>query len=104
MRRPETHRPPPPPLSPPAVLAERDVVLEERRQVVENDPGGPFDEQIRAALYLNHPYGHPVIGWQHEITPVVLGINLAGELCQVMIQARAGASKQITRGWLSGRR
>ena len=50
-----------------AVIAERDVVLEERRQVVENDPGGPFSEQRRAALYLNHPYGRPVIGWEHEI-------------------------------------
>jgi zinc protease len=24
-------------------------------------------EQIDAALYLNHPYGRPVIGWRHEI-------------------------------------
>ena len=30
-------------------------------------PSGPFSEQRRAALYLNHPYGHPVIGWPHEI-------------------------------------
>ena len=49
------------------VLSERDVVLEERRQVVENSPDGPFSELRRAALYLNHPYAHPVIGWQHEI-------------------------------------
>jgi zinc protease len=53
--------------TPAGVLSERDVVLEERRQVVENDPGGPFGEQRRAALYLNHPYRHPVIGWKHEI-------------------------------------
>jgi zinc protease len=50
-----------------AVLAERDVVLEERRQVVENSPDGPFGEQRRAILYLNHPYRFPVIGWEHEI-------------------------------------
>lgn len=49
------------------VLSERDVVLEERRQVVENSPGGPFGEQRQAALYLNHPYGRPVIGWEHEM-------------------------------------
>jgi len=49
------------------VLSERDVVLEERRQVVESAPGGPFGEARRAALYLNHPYGRPVIGWEHEI-------------------------------------
>ncbi len=50
-----------------AVLAERDVVMEERRQVVENDPGGLFGEERRAALYYNHPYGRPVIGWMHEM-------------------------------------
>ena len=30
-------------------------------------PDGPFGEQLRAALYLNHPYRHPVIGWEHEM-------------------------------------
>lgn len=54
------------------VLSERDVVIEERRQVVENDPGGPFGEQRRAALYLNHPYGRPVIGWKHEMEAYTL--------------------------------
>ncbi len=53
--------------TPEGVLSERDVVLEERRQVVENDPGGPFNEQLRATMYLNHPYAQPVIGWHHEI-------------------------------------
>ena len=24
-------------------------------------------EQMQAALYLNHPYGRPMIGWRHEI-------------------------------------
>jgi zinc protease len=50
-----------------AVHSERDVVMEERRQVVENTAGGLFNEQRRAALYLNHPYRNPVIGWMHEI-------------------------------------
>jgi zinc protease len=49
------------------VLSERDVVLEERRQVVETSPDGPFAEQRRAALFFNHPYGRPVIGWEHEV-------------------------------------
>ncbi len=53
--------------TPEGVLSERDVVLEERRQRIGNDPGGLFGEQRSAALYLNHPYGRPVIGWQHEI-------------------------------------
>jgi len=54
-------------------LSERDVVLEERRQVVENSPGGPFREARQAALYLNHPYGTPIIGWEHEIETLTLG-------------------------------
>jgi zinc protease len=46
---------------------ERDVILEERRQVVENRPGALLREQMGAALFLNHPYGRPIIGWEHEI-------------------------------------
>jgi len=49
------------------VLPERDVVLEEQNQRVANDPGAQLTEQVMAALYLNHPYGRPVIGWRHEI-------------------------------------
>ncbi|MDT0681077.1 pitrilysin family protein [Roseicyclus sp. F158] len=49
------------------VLPERDVILEERNQRVENDPGALFGEQRRAAQFLNHPYGIPVIGWRHEM-------------------------------------
>ena len=30
-------------------------------------PRARLSEQIDAALYLNHPYGKPVIGWRHEI-------------------------------------
>src|SRR5437764_1383318 len=49
------------------VLPERDVVLEEQNQRVANDPAAQLTEQVQAALYLNHPYGRPVIGWRHEI-------------------------------------
>ncbi len=49
------------------VLTERDVILEERSQRVDNDPGGLFSEQRRAAQYMNHPYGVPIIGWRHEM-------------------------------------
>jgi zinc protease len=49
------------------VLPERDVVLEEYNQRVANNPGARLGEQIEAALYLNHPYGRPVIGWRQEI-------------------------------------
>ncbi|WP_245296991.1 MULTISPECIES: pitrilysin family protein [Rhodomicrobium] len=49
------------------VVNERKVVLEERRTRVDNDPGSILSEQMSAALYLAHPYGIPVIGWEHEI-------------------------------------
>ena len=49
------------------VSTERNVILEERAQRVDSDPGALFSEQTRAAQFLNHPYGIPVIGWRHEI-------------------------------------
>ncbi|MGH6865818.1 MAG: M16 family metallopeptidase [Methyloceanibacter sp.] len=49
------------------VRTERDVILEERRSRVDNDPGSILQEQMMAALYANHPYGIPIIGWEHEI-------------------------------------
>lgn len=49
------------------VYPERDVILEERRSRVDNEPGSLLGEQIAAAQYLHHPYRLPVIGWFHEI-------------------------------------
>jgi zinc protease len=49
------------------VASERKVVLEEWNMVSGNVPAARLGEQIAAALYLNHPYGKPVIGWHHEI-------------------------------------
>ncbi len=49
------------------VLTERDVILEERRSRIENNPAAILDEQMDASLYLHHPYGVPVIGWEHEM-------------------------------------
>jgi zinc protease len=54
-------------LSDPNVHTERDVVLEERRMRVDNDPQALMREQMEAALHLSHPYGRPVIGWPEEI-------------------------------------
>lgn len=54
-------------LDPAVVETERDVILEERNQRTENNPGALLREQLEAALYLNHPYGIPVIGWKHEM-------------------------------------
>ncbi|MFQ5955888.1 MAG: M16 family metallopeptidase, partial [Kiloniellales bacterium] len=49
------------------VKTERDVILEERRSRIENEPGAQLREQMNAALFMNHPYGTPIIGWEHEI-------------------------------------
>lgn len=49
------------------VAAERKVVEEERRSRTENKPNSLLWEAARAALWRNHPYGSPVIGWMHEI-------------------------------------
>ncbi len=54
------------------ISTERDVVIEERQQRVDSDPGSLFREQINAAAYLNHPYGVPVIGWKHEAETLTL--------------------------------
>ena len=47
--------------------SERDVIVEERRQRIDNNPGAVLGERMRAMLYPHHPYGTPVIGWLHEI-------------------------------------
>jgi zinc protease len=49
------------------VRPELNVVLEEQNMRVANNPSSRLAEQIDAALYLNHPYGRPVIGWRPEI-------------------------------------
>jgi zinc protease len=47
--------------------SERDVIVEERRQRIDNSPGAVLSERMRAMLYPHHPYGTPIIGWLHEI-------------------------------------
>jgi zinc protease len=46
---------------------ERDVILEERRMRIDNNPGAVLDEEVNATLYQNSPYRYPVIGWKQEI-------------------------------------
>jgi zinc protease len=49
------------------VTPERDVVLNERRDRVEKNPDALLSEALLRILYLNHSYGRPIIGWNHEI-------------------------------------
>jgi zinc protease len=49
------------------VATERQVIIEERRVRTENVPSSILSEQMSAALYQNHPYRIPIIGWMHEM-------------------------------------
>ncbi len=49
------------------VLPEREVVREERRSRIDNEPASQLGELSRAVQFLNHPYRIPIIGWDHEI-------------------------------------
>jgi len=48
-------------------LPERDVVYEERRLRIEDQPTVTLGEVMRAAAFMAHPYGRPTIGWPSEI-------------------------------------
>lgn len=54
-------------ISPDDWQTEREVILEERAQRTDSEPSSLFNEQVRAAQFLNSPYGTPVIGWRQEM-------------------------------------
>ncbi len=47
---------------------ERDVVMEERRRSYESKPSGMMYEALIATAFRVHPYRHPVIGWNSDIS------------------------------------
>jgi predicted Zn-dependent peptidase len=47
--------------------SERDVVGQERRQGVDNNPDGLAWEALDASVFRAHPYGIPVVGWSRDI-------------------------------------
>ncbi|MGB0736219.1 MAG: M16 family metallopeptidase, partial [Paracoccaceae bacterium] len=59
------------------ILVERDVIIEERNQRTETNPSALYREQANAALFQNHRYGVPVIGWRHEMSNLTLSDALA---------------------------
>ena len=59
------------------VLPERQVIIEERHMRIDNRPSALLDEQTDAALFLNHPYHHPVIGWESEMRGLTTADALA---------------------------
>ncbi len=50
-----------------AMEKEKQVIIEERRMRVDNNPDALLYEQVNALLFRHHPYRLPVIGWQHEM-------------------------------------
>ena len=48
-------------------ITERDIVFQERKQRVDNNPSAKFYEILRKTLWGNHPYGNPVTGLDDEI-------------------------------------
>lgn len=49
------------------VESERQVVMEERRQRIDNNPAFRFREELMEKLYPGHAYGRPTIGYAPEI-------------------------------------
>ncbi|WP_373025382.1 M16 family metallopeptidase [Thioalkalivibrio sp.] len=56
---------------------EMNVVKEERRLRVEDQPNSLLREQLMATAFFNHPYGNPVIGWMSDIEAYTLEDNQA---------------------------
>ena len=54
------------------VLREKEVVMNERRLRVDNDPDGKAYEVLYDLHFGSHPYGHPTIGWMEDIQAISL--------------------------------
>jgi len=67
------------------ILAERQVVMEERRLRYEDDPQGLLYEEVKAMAFKVHPYHNPVIGWMSHlkgITPEDLRAHYRRYYCK----------------------
>jgi zinc protease len=49
------------------------VVMEERRMRTDDEPQSLMNEIMKAAIYQEHPYQHPVIGWMSDLE--VMNVN-----------------------------
>lgn len=50
-----------------AFAIEKKVVIEERKQVIENNPAAPFYERFQQVIWGNNPFGRPLTGLLEEI-------------------------------------
>ena len=49
---------------------ERDVIIEERRQRIDDAPGGRFNERLNGIFFEAHPYRWSIIGYEDDIRRV----------------------------------
>lgn len=54
-------------LRPTGFDSEREVIIEERRMRIDNQPEAMLAEKMAARLFADHPYGIPIIGWKEEM-------------------------------------
>jgi zinc protease len=54
------------------VESEREVVLNERRERVDDDVEGRLAEEVYRLAFARHPYGHPTIGWREDIAAITI--------------------------------
>ena len=69
--------------------SERQVVIEERRMRVEDQPGGLAFESLAATTWQAHPYRWPVIGWKADIEAVTL------EACRAFFETYYAANNLV---------
>ncbi|OUD12441.1 M16 family metallopeptidase [Thioflexithrix psekupsensis] len=49
------------------LMKERQVILEERSQRVDDNPTAAFSERLKATALMTSPYRDPIIGWRSDI-------------------------------------
>ena len=54
------------------LATEREVVVNERKLRVDNDPEGKVYEVLYDLHFGSHPYGHPTLGWMEDIKAIGL--------------------------------
>lgn len=60
-------------LSPEEFAREVKVVMEERRLRTDDEAHALLQEKMMAAIYEEHPYQHPVIGWMNDLESLTAG-------------------------------
>lgn len=59
-------------INPDEVESERNVIKEERRLLVEDDPQSLLYEALLAAAFKAHPYRWPILGWMSDIAAITV--------------------------------